>query len=192
MGLYRSNGVYCTQCEAEGFRRITYFLDRPDILSVYTVRIEADASEAPLLLSNGNPVEAGELAGRPALCRLARSASRSRPTCSRWSPAISACVKDSFVTASGRKVELGIYVEHGKEQLAAYAMDALKRSMTLGRGGVRPRIRSRRLQHRRRVRLQHGRDGEQGPQRLQRQIRAGRRRDRDRRRLRQYRGDHRA
>ncbi len=49
MGLYRSNGVYCTQCEAEGFRRITYFLDRPDVLSVYTVRIEADKSEAPLL-----------------------------------------------------------------------------------------------------------------------------------------------
>ncbi len=51
MGLYRSNGVYCTQCEAEGFRRITYFLDRPDILSVYTVRIEADRAEAPLLLT---------------------------------------------------------------------------------------------------------------------------------------------
>ncbi len=63
MGLYRSNGVYCTQCEAEGFRRITYFLDRPDILSVYTVRIEAGREEAPLLLSNGNPVEKGELDG---------------------------------------------------------------------------------------------------------------------------------
>ena len=61
MGLYRSGGIYCTQCEAEGFRRITYFLDRPDILSVYTVRIEADASEAPLLLSNGNPVERATL-----------------------------------------------------------------------------------------------------------------------------------
>ncbi|TGS15481.1 aminopeptidase N, partial [Mesorhizobium sp. M1C.F.Ca.ET.187.01.1.1] len=62
MGLYRSNNVYCTQCEAEGFRRITYFLDRPDILSVYTVRIEARRDEAPLLLSNGNPVESGDLA----------------------------------------------------------------------------------------------------------------------------------
>src|SRR5690349_18628930 len=54
MGLFRSNGVYCTQCEAEEFRRITYFLDRPDILSVYRVRIEAQKREAPLLLSNGN------------------------------------------------------------------------------------------------------------------------------------------
>ena len=52
-GLYRSSGNYCTQCEAQGFRRITYFLDRPDVLAVYTVRLEADQSEAPLLLSNG-------------------------------------------------------------------------------------------------------------------------------------------
>ncbi|WP_407811562.1 hypothetical protein, partial [Staphylococcus aureus] len=59
MGLYRSGGVYCTQCEADGFRRITYFLDRPDVLSVYTTRIEADAAEAPVLLGNGDPVEGG-------------------------------------------------------------------------------------------------------------------------------------
>src|SRR5206468_1944505 len=52
MGLYRSNGVYTTQCEAEGFRRITYFLDRPDVLSVYTTRLEADRNEAPILLGN--------------------------------------------------------------------------------------------------------------------------------------------
>src|ERR671916_421127 len=63
MGLYRSGGNYCTQCEAEGFRRITYFLDRPDVLSVYTTRIEAERDEAPVLLGNGNPVEAGEIAG---------------------------------------------------------------------------------------------------------------------------------
>ncbi len=63
MGLYRSSGVYCTQCEAEGFRRITYFLDRPDVLSVYTTRIEAARDEAPVLLGNGNPVEAGAVAG---------------------------------------------------------------------------------------------------------------------------------
>ena len=53
MGLYRSSGNYCTQCEAEGFRRITYFLDRPDVLTVYTTRIEADRDEAPVLLGNG-------------------------------------------------------------------------------------------------------------------------------------------
>ncbi|MGB6699396.1 MAG: aminopeptidase N, partial [Methylocella sp.] len=61
MGLYRSGSAYCTQCEAEGFRRITYFLDRPDVLSVYTVRLEADFSEAPLLLSNGNKIAAGKI-----------------------------------------------------------------------------------------------------------------------------------
>jgi len=63
MGLYQSNGVFCTQCEAEGFRRITYFLDRPDVLAVYTVRVEADKSLCKHLLSNGNMVEAGPAEG---------------------------------------------------------------------------------------------------------------------------------
>ncbi len=63
MGLYRSSGNYCTQCEAEGFRRITYFLDRPDVLAVYTTRIEAGREEAPVLLGNGNPVESGAVEG---------------------------------------------------------------------------------------------------------------------------------
>ncbi len=128
MGLYRSSNVYCTQCEAEGFRRITYFLDRPDILSVYTVRIEAKLDEAPLLLSNGNPVESGALAEgwhyavwhdpfpKPSYLFALVAGTLGQ-------------VADSFVTASGRKVELGIYVEPGKEGLAGYAMDALKRSM---------------------------------------------------------------
>ena len=60
-GLYRSSGTYCTQCEAEGFRRITYFPDRPDMMAVYTTRIEADKAEAPVLLANGNLTESGEL-----------------------------------------------------------------------------------------------------------------------------------
>ena len=63
MGLYRSSGNWCTQCEAEGFRRITYFLDRPDVLAVYTTRIEAPKDAAPVLLSNGNLVEYGDVAG---------------------------------------------------------------------------------------------------------------------------------
>ena len=62
-GLYRSRGTYCTQCEPEGFRRITFFLDRPDVLAIYTVRIEADTATAPVLLSNGNPVSAGKVPG---------------------------------------------------------------------------------------------------------------------------------
>ena len=74
MGLYRAGATYCTQCEAEGFRRITYFLDRPDVMAVYTTRIEADKSEAPVLLANGNLVAQGDVPGtRPAFRRVARS-----------------------------------------------------------------------------------------------------------------------
>lgn len=62
-GLYRSSGTYCTQCEAEGFRRITYFTDRPDVMAIYTTRIEADKAEAPILLANGNLADSGELPG---------------------------------------------------------------------------------------------------------------------------------
>ncbi len=127
-GLYRSNGVYCTQCEAEGFRRITYYLDRPDLLSVYTVRIEADTQEAPLLLSNGNPSESGELADG----RHYAVWHDPFPKPSYLFALVAGdlgVVTDSFTTSSGREVALGIYVEHGKEARAAYAMDALKRSM---------------------------------------------------------------
>src|SRR5437016_2020109 len=63
MGLYRSSGTYCTQCEAEGFRRVTYFPDRPDVMAVFTTRIEADKAEAPVLLANGNQVDGGDIAG---------------------------------------------------------------------------------------------------------------------------------
>jgi aminopeptidase N len=128
MGLFRTNGVYCTQCEAEGFRRITYFLDRPDILSVYTVRIEAPTAEAPLLLSNGNRIETGDLPGG----RHYAVWQDPFPKPSYLFALVAGdlgVMKDEFVTASGRRVELGIYVERGKEPRAAYAMDALKRSM---------------------------------------------------------------
>ena len=128
MGLYRSNGVYCTQCEAEGFRRITYFLDRPDVMSVYTVRIEAAAAEAPLLLSNGNPVETGAL--EDGFHYAVWHDPHPKPS---YLFALVAgdlgAVHDSFTTASGRAVALGVYVEHGKEARATYAMDVLKRSM---------------------------------------------------------------
>jgi aminopeptidase N len=128
MGLFRSNGVYCTQCEPEGFRRITYFVDRPDMLSVYTVRIEADRKDAPLLLSNGNLVESGTLDGG----RHFAVWHDPFPKPSYLFALVAgdlAVLRDEFVTASGRKVALGIHVEHGKKERAAYAMDALKRSM---------------------------------------------------------------
>jgi len=128
MGLYRTNGVYCTQCEAEGFRRITYFLDRPDILSVYTVRIEADQAEAPLLLSNGNHIESGKLPGGRHFAVWHDPFPKPSYLFALVAGDLGS-ISDEFVTASGRKVRLGIYVEHGKEALATYAMDALKRSM---------------------------------------------------------------
>ncbi len=128
MGLYRSNNVYCTQCEAEGFRRITYFLDRPDILSVYTVRIEAPHNEALLLLSNGNPVERGALANGRHYAIWHDPFPKPSYLFALVAGALGK-VAGSFTTMSGREVELGIYVEPGKERLAGYAMDALKRSM---------------------------------------------------------------
>ncbi|MBU1212938.1 MAG: aminopeptidase N [Alphaproteobacteria bacterium] len=128
-GLYRSRGVYCTQCEAEGFRRITYFLDRPDILSTYRVRIEADRNETPVLLANGNLIETGTLeAGKrhyavwqdphPKPCYLFAMVGGDLGS-----------IASSFTTMSGRQVALTIYVEHGKEDRAGWAMDSLKRSM---------------------------------------------------------------
>ncbi len=128
MGLYRSNGVYCTQCEAEGFRRITYFLDRPDVLSVYQVRIEADRQAAPLLLSNGNPVEHGDLGDGRHFAVWHDPFPKPSYLFALVAGDLGS-VRDRFVTASGRKVDLGIYVERGKEPRALYAMDALKRSM---------------------------------------------------------------
>ena len=128
-GIYQSRGVYCSQCEAQGFRRITYFLDRPDVLSVYTCRIEAGAKDCPVLLSNGNLTETGKL-------------ERTRRHFAVWhDPHPKPCylfavvggdlgtISSTFTTIEGRDVALNIYVEHGKEARAEWAMDSLKRSM---------------------------------------------------------------
>ena len=127
-GLYRSSGTYCTQCEAEGFRRITYFPDRPDVMAVYTTRIEAEKAEAPVLLANGNLIDSGDLPGG----RHFAVWHDPHPKPSYLFALVGgdlACVEDKFVTMSGRKVTLRIYVEHGKEDRCDYAMDSLKRSM---------------------------------------------------------------
>ncbi len=127
-GLYRSSGTYCTQCEAEGFRRITYFPDRPDVMAVYTTRIEAEKTEAPVLLANGNLTERGDLAGG----RHFAVWRDPHPKPSYLFALVGGnlgCVEDSFRTMSGREVALRIYVEPGKEARCGYAMDALKRSM---------------------------------------------------------------
>ena len=128
MGLYRSGSAYCTQCEAEGFRRITYFLDRPDVLSVYRVRLEADRAEAPVLLANGNLEATGDAGGGR---HFAVWRDPFKKPCYLFAVVAGDLAKtsDEFVTMSGRRVALGIYVEHGQESRAEYAMDALKRSM---------------------------------------------------------------
>ncbi|SCW29753.1 aminopeptidase N [Rhizobium mongolense subsp. loessense] len=128
MGLYRTGGIYCTQCEAEGFRRITYFPDRPDVLAPYTVNIIADKAANPLLLSNGNFLGgAGYGEGKHFAAWF-----DPHPKPSYLFALVAGdlgVIEDTFTTMSGREVALKIYVEHGKEPRAAYAMDALKRSM---------------------------------------------------------------
>jgi aminopeptidase N len=126
-GLYLSNGNFCTQCEAEGFRYITYYLDRPDVMSVFTTEIRADRAKYPVLLSNGNPVKRGE------------------DGISHWiswqdpypKPAYLfalvagdlACVEDRFVTESGRDVTLQIFTEHHNRDKCDHALRSLQKAM---------------------------------------------------------------
>ncbi|WP_457650294.1 aminopeptidase N [Profundibacter sp.] len=119
-GLYVSNGMYCTQCEAEGFRRITYYPDRPDVMATFTVRIEGDL---PVLLSNGNPTASGDGWAewhdpwpKPSyLFALVAGDLRNHP--------------DTFTTKSGRKVDLNIWVRPDDIDKCAFGMEALKKSM---------------------------------------------------------------
>jgi aminopeptidase N len=128
-GLYMSKGIYCTQCEAQGFRRITYFLDRPDVLATYSVRIEADREEAAVLLSNGNPVERGTLAGGARHYAVWRDPHPKPSYLFALVGGNLASIASDFTTASGKKVDLRIHVEPGKESRCAWAMESLKRSM---------------------------------------------------------------
>src|SRR5262245_27486518 len=114
-GLYRSGAIYCTQCEAEGFRRITYFPDRPDVMAVYTTRIEAEKSDAPVLLANGNLVASGDVPGTNRHFAIWRDPFPKPSYLFALVGGNLACVEDSFTTMSGRKVTLKIYVEPGKE-----------------------------------------------------------------------------
>jgi aminopeptidase N len=127
-GLFLSSGMFCTQCEPEGFRRITYFIDRPDNLSVFTVRIEADREQYPVLLSNGNRIGSGELPRRRHFAVWHDPFPKPSYLFALVAGDLGS-IHDSFTTMSGRKVALDIYVEHGNELRAHYAMDSLKRSM---------------------------------------------------------------
>ncbi|MGA7828029.1 MAG: aminopeptidase N [Geobacteraceae bacterium] len=127
-GLYRSNGMFCTQCEPEGFRSITYFPDRPDVLSVYTVTIVAEQSKYPLLLANGNPVESGTLDDGlhyavwhdpfPKPCYLFALVAGDLH-----------CHEGNFTTCSGREVTLRVFVEHKNRDKGWHALRSLQKAM---------------------------------------------------------------
>jgi aminopeptidase N len=172
MGLYASNGMLCTQCEAEGFRRITFFPDRPDVLSTYTVHMEGDAKLFPVLLSNGNKVAEG--AGEDGRHFAEWYDPWPKPS---YLFALVAgglvANQDRFTTMSGSPSGPR-YLGPRRRPAAHAARHGLTQALDeVGRGGVRARIRPRRVQHCCGQRLQHGSDGEQGAQRLQHQICAG-------------------
>ena len=128
MGLYASNDLLCTQCESEGFRRITFFPDRPDVLSRYSVRMAADKARFPVLLANGDPIEAGDL---PDGRHFAVWNDPFPKPCYLFAMVAGDLVanKDSFVTRSGRQVDLGIWVRADDLPKTKHAMRALKASM---------------------------------------------------------------
>jgi len=128
-GLYLTSGVYCTQMEAQGFRRFAFFHDRPDVMATYDVRIEASLA-VPVLLSNGNHVRSGKIVGTD---RHFAEWHDPHPKPSYLFALVAgdlAAVLDTFTTMSGRKVALGIYVEKGKEDRCGWAMESLKTSMS--------------------------------------------------------------
>jgi aminopeptidase N len=127
-GLYMSGGNFCTQCEPEGFRRITYFIDRPDVMARYTTTIVADQARFPVLLSNGNPAGTGELdKGRHWAKWL-----DPHPKPSYLFALVAGdlvAVRDRFITRSGREVALAIWVRRGDEDKCGHAMASLKKAM---------------------------------------------------------------
>lgn len=127
-GLYRSGPLYCTQCEAQGFRRITYYMDRPDVMSQFHVTIEADKKEFPILLSNGNRISTTDLSqGRH---QAIWEDPFKKPA---YLFALVAgdlgVIRDQFQTMSGRKINLEVYAPHGKQNRCWHAMESLKKSM---------------------------------------------------------------
>ena len=128
-GLYMSGGMFCTQCEAEGFRRITYFYDRPDVMARYTVRIEAEREQFPVLLSNGNPREREVIGGTTRHYAIWDDPFPKPSYLFALVAGDLASVHDSFTTMMGREVSLGIYVEKGQESRCGWAMESLKSSM---------------------------------------------------------------
>ena len=128
MGLYASGGILCTQCEAEGFRRVTFFPDRPDVLSKYRVRMEANRGQFPVLLTNGNPVASGESDDGRHWAEWEDPFSKPCYLFALVAGDLKAN-RDSFTTMSGRTVELGIWVREADLAKTAHAMASLKQAM---------------------------------------------------------------
>lgn len=127
-GLYVSNGMFCTQCEPEGFRRITYYPDHPDVMSVFTTTLRADKEKLPCLLSNGNLVKEEKMPDG----RTAVTWNDPFPKPSYLFALVGGdldYINDKFVTMSGREVTLGVYANKGQKDKLDYTMDSIKRSM---------------------------------------------------------------
>ena len=128
MGLYTSSGTFCTQCEAEGFRRITYYLDRPDVMARFTTRIEADRSSYPILLSNGNRVARGDLPNGRHWVQW-EDPFRKPSYLFALVAGDLACHEGTFTTSSGREVALEIWVEPANADKCGHALASLKAAM---------------------------------------------------------------
>lgn len=127
-GLYISQGIFCTQCEAESFRKITYFLDRPDVMAPFTVEIAADQKKFPVLLSNGDLLKSEKLAdGRHKV--LWKDPFKKPSYLFAMVGGDIGVIEDEYTTLSGRKIKLGVYASHGKQQRCHHAMESLKKSM---------------------------------------------------------------
>jgi aminopeptidase N len=128
-GLYKSSKMYCTQCEAEGFRKITYYLDRPDVMAEFITTIEADKAAYPVLLSNGNPVARGDLANGRHWVRWSDPFKKPAYLFAMVAGKL-ACIEDNFTTMSGRTIPLQIFVEEKDLDKCNHAMASLKNAMT--------------------------------------------------------------
>ena len=127
-GLYRSSGNYCTQCEAESFRKITCYPDRPDVMAVFTTTIVADKDACPVLLSNGNLLEEGDMADGRHFARWHDPFKKPSYLFALVAGDL-VVLQDRFTTMSGREVELFIYVEERNREKCAHAMESLKKAM---------------------------------------------------------------
>lgn len=127
-GLYKSNGMFCTQCEAEGFRRITYYLDRPDVMAVFSTKVIADKQQYPILLSNGNAIERGELAEGRHFVTWQDPFKKPAHLFALVAGDL-AHIEDSFTTQSGREITLQIFTEPHNIDQCDYGMASLKKAM---------------------------------------------------------------